>query len=174
MSIAESNLATNDIIDYLIGIEPTSPLHAVRALRPDVVQYTQGSYDALLTPADPGDLSLVERAQAALRTAALTPNATLVAHYRARLAQLGEADTAIDQIEQFTDGITFSPRTAAILHHVNLLTTAPDTATPAHLQKLQSQGLSVRAIVALSQLIAFVSYQARVIVALQLLGEAAA
>lgn len=172
MSPAEGASIAVDVIDYLVGIPPGSPLQAVRNLRPDVVQHTQGSYLALLAPADPADLSFVERAQAALRTAALTPSPTLVAHYRERLAQLGERAAAIDAIENFADSGVLSPRLAAILHHAALLTTEPKAATPAHLAKLQEQGLSVRAIVALSQLIAFVSYQARVVAALQLLGEA--
>lgn len=172
MSLTASSSVTVDIIDRLVGIEPDSPRQAIRALRPDVVQHTQGSYAALITPAAPGDLTLVERAQAALRTAVLTPSATLVAYYRARLTDLGEATPAIDQIEHFTDSATFTLRTAAILHHVDLLTTEPKAATQAHLAQLQTQGLSVAAIVALSQLIAFVSYQARVVAALQLLGEA--
>lgn len=172
MSPAEEALAGADVIDHLVGIAPDSPLHTVRSLRPDVVQHTQGSYTALLTPVDPGDLSLVERAQAALRTAALTPSSTLVAHYRERLADLGESAATSDAIENFADSGALSPRLAAIMHHVALLTTEPKAATPAHLAKLQEQGLSVRAIVALSQLIAFVSYQARVVAALQLLGEA--
>jgi len=172
MSPAEGTPAGADMIDQLVGIRPGSPLQAIRSLRPDVVQHTQGSYTALLDPADPVDLALVERAQAALRTAALTPSATLVAHYRARLSHLGESTTAIDAIENFTDSGALAPRLAAIMHHVALLTTTPKAATPAHLAKLQEQGLSVRAIVALSQLIAFVTYQARVVAALQLLGDA--
>lgn len=171
MSSTENLRVSGDIIDSLVGIAADSPLPAVRALRSDVVQHTQGSYNALLTPPAPGDLSLIERAQAALRSAALTPSLTLVAHYRDRLTQLGESAEAIDQIEKFTDSPAIAPRTAAILRHVDLLTTTPKTATPAHLQKLQQQGLPVPAIVALSQLVAFVSYQARVIVALQLLQE---
>ena len=171
MSSTESRPVPGDIIDSLVGIAADSPLQAVRALRSDVEQHTQGSYNTLLKPAAPGDLSLIERAQAALRSAALTPSVTLIAHYRERLTQLGESAEAIDQIEKFTDSTAVAPRTAAILHHVDLLTTAPKTATPAHLQKLLQQELSVPAIVALSQLIAFVSYQARAIVALQLLQE---
>lgn len=172
MSPAEGTSIAVDVIDHLVGIPPGSPLQAVRNLRPDVVQHTQGSYTALLAPAEPADLSLVERAQAALRTAALTPSPTLVAHYRERLVHLGEGTAAIDAIENFTDSGALSPRLASILHHVALLTTEPKAATPAHLAKLQEQGLSVRTIVALSQLIAFVSYQTRVVAALQLLGEA--
>lgn len=171
MSSTEGPRTPGDIIDSLVGIAADSPLQAIRALRSDVVQHTQGSYQALLMPAAPGDLSLIERAQAALRSAALTPSVTLIAHYRARLTQLGESAAAIDQIEKFTDSTAVAPRTAAILHHVELLITAPKTATPAHLQKVQQQGVSVPAVVALSQLIAFVSYQARVVVALQLLEE---
>jgi uncharacterized protein YciW len=55
------------------------------------------------------------------------------------------------------------------------VTTAPGTATPVHLQALRATGLSATDVVALSQVVAFVSYQVRAAAGLALMvGEAAA
>ncbi len=51
----------------------------------------------------------------------------------------------------------------------DLLTLRPREAAPAHLQALRAQGLSERNIVSLSQLIAYVNFQVRLLAGLQLL-----
>ena len=81
--------ATDDVIDRLAGITAGSPVAAVRAARPEVVRAAQATYDALLAPADPAGVSLVERSLIALRVAALTPSAIAAAWYRERLARSG-------------------------------------------------------------------------------------
>jgi alkylhydroperoxidase domain protein len=63
-----------------------------------------------------------------------------------------------------------SPRLRAILRHTDLLAFAPRGARPADLQALADVGLSTRAIVTLSQVISFVSFQVRVIRSLGLIG----
>jgi len=161
----------NDVINTLAGIAPDSALAAIRALRPDVVRHTQGSYDALLAPAEPVGLTLAERAKVALRVARLEGNATLADHYRHQLTQLGVHGETIAGVEQFPAGPTLEPRVAAILHHVDRLTNEPASATQAHLAALQAHGLCVREIVTLSQLIAFLSYQVRLLVTVTALGE---
>ena len=57
---------TPDILDALAGLPPEMPLQALRAARADVVRYAQGSYLALLEPADPAGVSRVERELIAL------------------------------------------------------------------------------------------------------------
>ncbi len=162
-----------DVIDRMAGVTAGSPVAQARAQRPDVVRHAQRSYEALLAPPDPADLSLVERAQIALRVASLTPSAPGIAWYRARLADLGEDGAAITAIEHFPNGPAVSPRLAAILRHADRLTTAPGTATPAHLSELRAAGLSPATIVTLTQLIAFVSFQVRVVAGLRALMEGA-
>lgn len=163
--------AETDILNTLAGIAPGSALAATRALRPDVVRHTQGSYDALLTPAEPVGLTLAERAKVALRVARLEGNATLADHYRHQLTQLDVHGETIAGVEQFPAGPTLEPRVAAILQHVDRLTNEPGSATQAHLAALQAHGLSVREIVTLSQLIAFLSFQVRVLATVNALAE---
>lgn len=167
--------ATVDMMNQLAGLSPTSAMAAVRALRPDVVRHSQGSYATLLAPPTATGLTLIERAQVALRVAVLTNSPTLVAHYRQQLTELGASSASIAALEQPDTVGMLDQRTSAIMRHVDLLTHAPGQATPHDLQHLQENGLSGPEIVTLSQLIAFLSFQVRVLPVLSLLveGEAA-
>lgn len=147
---------SSDLLDSIIGAGPDSALSQLRAQRPDIVRHTQGSYDVLLCPADPGGLSLAERAMIAARVAELSGHKALTAHYRALCAERG--------------GPPAGARTETIAQHVTRVTTAPGTAQPTHIAALQGVGLSGRDIVALTQIIAFVSYQVRAAAGLALLA----
>lgn len=169
--VSKSAPAPVDMMNQLADLAPTSALAAVRGLRPDVVRHSQGSYDTLVAPPTAQGLTLVERAFVALRVAILTDSQTLINHYHQRLVELGVSASMLAAATE-RDGTTVAdPRTAAILHHVDRLTRAPGQATPADLQKLQAAGVSGPEIVTLSQLIAFLSFQVRVLPVLSLLGE---
>jgi len=148
---------SSDLLESTIGVATDSPLATLRALRPDIVRHTQGSYDVLLCPADPGGLSLSERTTAALRTAELSGHAALAAHYRHLLAERG--------------GPPPGARLQTILAHVTLVTTDPRSAASSNIATLQGVGLSPRDIVALTQIVAFISYQVRTAVGLGLLAQ---
>lgn len=152
-----------DLVNTILNIAAESSLGRLRAQRPDILRHTQGSYDVLLHPADPGGLSLAERALIALRVAEQAGHAGLAAHYRALLQQ---RDASLASAP--------SPRLQRILDHVALVAATPGKATRMHVQTLEQAGLSARDIVALAQLIAFVSYQVRAAFGLALLKESAA
>ena len=164
-------VAPGDIMNQLAGLAPTSATTAVRALRPDVVRHSQGSYDALVAPPTATGLTLVERTLVALRVAVLTESQPLIAHYQQRLAELGIAGPMLAAVTVRNGTTVAAPRLAAIIRHVDLLTGTPGQATPADLQQLQAAGLSGPEIVTLAQLIAFLSFQVRVLPVLSLLGE---
>lgn len=145
-----------DLLNSILGVADGSALAALRAQRPEILQHTQGSYDVLLTPEDPGGLSLAERALVAQRVAALSGHVALAAHYQGLVDARGAVAPA---------------RREALLAHADLLATAPGRAAPANLVALQAVGLSERDIVALSQLVAFIAYQVRAAVGLALLGQ---
>lgn len=165
--------STPDVIDQLAGIAPGSPLAELRAQRPEAVRYAQGSYLALLEPANPAGLSAYERAAMALRVAALTPSAAAVAWYRARLRRLGADEAALAAVEGRGAGAVLPPRQAALLRHAERLTLAPHAAAPVHIAELKAAGLSARDIVTAAQLIAFVTFQVRVAAGLRALQEGA-
>ncbi len=162
----------DDVINRLAGLAADAPLAQLRAERPDVVRYAQGSYRALLDPDDPAGVSRVEREMIAYRAAARTPSPALAAWHRDRLRDLGTSDAALAAIAQFPDGgAGLSAREAAILRHTDLLAREPGGATPAHIAALKAAGFGPRDIVTIAQLIALVSFQARVLVSLRLLAE---
>jgi alkylhydroperoxidase domain protein/CMD domain protein len=163
-----------DVISDLAGIRPGSPLAELRSQRPEAMQNAQASYEALFDPAEPGPLTSVERLATALRVATIHVATEAAAHYRQRLGDAGAAPEIVAAAEgQKPDGQTdfaVPRRLQMILRHADLLGTHPVDATPDDLQALADAGLSTTEIVSLSQVIAFVSFQVRVLAGLRLLG----
>lgn len=160
-----------DVMDDLAGLLPDSALAKLRRERPDVVKHLQGSDDAIFHPADDGGLTRAERAAAALRIGELLRDETLVAHYRARLAALDPSGALAKTVgggSRITEG-----RWDAIIAHVDLVTRGPASATRDDIETLTSVGLSSHAIVSLSQLVAYVNFQSRVLAGLRALKGAA-
>jgi len=159
-----------DVIDATLDIAEGSPLDRLRAERPEVRARTQSSYDALFD-ATPGGLRPAERFAVALRVAAVSQSSPLAAHYRAHLLSEPGGAALAAAIDSEAEGATITPRLAAILRHVELLTFRPSDASRSDLTRLAEQGLSEADIVTLSQIIAFVSYQLRVAAGLALITE---
>lgn len=141
---------TRDVIDELMGIAPGSKLDELRALRPDVRAATQASEDAIFE--GESGLTQAERHAVALHVAELNNDAVLAAHHRGKAGD--------------------SPRIPVLLAHATMLTKAPDQATPEAIQTLIAAGLAPRDVVMLSQLIAHVNYEARLLAGLRLLEAA--
>ncbi len=162
----QPHAAADDLIDRLVGLAPDSKTYAVRHHREKVAVATQGSYDALFDPALPG-LSLIERLLVALYASRLTPSAELAAHYRDGLVA-ANADTAMVALIEHGDIAQIADtRLAALLDFTRKLIENPVEGDKAALQKLPAAGISTPAIVTLSQLIAFLSYQIRLVAGLK-------
>ncbi len=164
---------TTDVIDRLAGIAPGSKLAELRAARPVLVKATQGSHEALFEPEDLGGVSHRERDGLALRVAVLTPSPELVGWHRERLSAQGEDAATIAAFEQGPDGAGLTPREVALMRHADILANTPGDASPEAIAALKAAGFTPRDIVTLSQLISFVSFQARLLVGLRLVGEEA-
>ncbi|CAB3653656.1 CMD domain protein [Achromobacter aegrifaciens] len=157
---------TDDLVDRLIGLAPGAKTYEVRHFREKVAAATQGSYDALFDPALPG-LSLAERLLVALYATRITPSPLLAAHYRKRVAEAGAtpADIAVAESGKPSDAAT--PRLAAILEFTRKLIEKPVEGDEAALKTLPAAGVSTPAVVTLSQLVAFLSYQVRLVAGLE-------
>ncbi len=140
-----------DLIAMLAGPE-AAPVLAHRA---DLMAASLRNQQAVIAPADPGGLPPAERLFLASRIARLNGDADLAAQYT------GGAPSPEDS------------RWMAILRHVDLVTTHPKDATQGDIAALREAGVTEPAIVRLSQLIAFVNYQVRVIAGLRLIGATA-
>ena len=136
---------SQDILAELAEIAPGSALAAARAVREAATRHAQGSYETLFGQQD-NDFPLDERFAVAARVAKLHESDALAAHY----AGFGIADPT-------------SPQLVPALAFARLLTFTPVEATPSALEALIRAGWSLRGIVTLAQLIAFVSFQSRVI-----------
>jgi alkylhydroperoxidase domain protein/CMD domain protein len=165
----------SDVISDLAGVQPGSPLAELRAQRPEASNHAQGSYNALFSPSADSALSQIERLAMALRVAVVHSATEAADHYRQRLQAIspgspsGWARAGGEESEPL-DGSSVSGRLKVILQHADLLATRPRQARPDHLQALADAGLSTAEIVTLSQVIAFVSFQVRVIAGLRLLS----
>lgn len=162
--------AQGDVLDSLLGIAAGSALAQLRAQRPEATSHMQGTYDALFAETPSTSVSRVERFATALYVAALHQEPVLVAHYRGRLSGTpGVGESLIADVLRGPSAAGLPERLRAMLAHVELLVIRPAAATPADLGKLKAAGLADAEIVTVSQLIAFVSFQVRVFVALTLL-----
>jgi CMD domain protein len=190
-----------DVIDTLAGIEPGSPLDAIRNQRLQARQHAQASYDSLFKPRSEADASRLERIAIACFVAGLHGRPEVETFYGTALAEAGAPAawkgalaTAVTAARgqgpyghypkgplsaEDKPGPVFKlgaselgvlgPRLAAALEHTHMLVLHPRDAAPSYLQALIDAGWSTTGIVVISQLVAFLSYQIRVVAGLRVL-----
>lgn len=145
-----------DLLSQLAEISADSELARARETRQAATAHTRGSYLAIFAPADDAGFSRSERLQLAERISEWHGDSRLAKHYAEQLgAQARKPVTT---------------RLQAAFNHAERLTFTPASATPEHLQALQQADWSLDAIVTLSQLIAFVSFQSRLLRGYRLIG----
>ena len=187
-----------DVIDELVGIAPGSPLDGIRARRPEARAQAQATYRALFAPDVPGGVTPDERFALGSFVAGLHGDAAIAAYYGARLsapALRGAVDAAVTEAKaqgpygsypagplshEDTPGPLYragaatrrglGPRLTAAFEHVHMLVFHPRDAAPSALQALLDTGWSTTDIVTLSQIVAFLSFQIRVVAGLRLLA----
>jgi CMD domain protein len=190
-----------DVIDTLAGIEPGSPLDAIRNQRLQARQHAQASHESLFKPRSEADASRPERLAIACFVAGLHGRPEVEAFYGTALAEAG-APTALKSAiaaavkdaraqgpygrypkgplsAEDTPGPLFrlgeserdalGSRLTAAFEHTHMLVFHPRDASPPYLQALIDAGWSTTGIVVISQLVAFLSYQIRVVVGLSVL-----
>ncbi len=164
-----------DLLEDILGIAPGSPLAALRRRRPEALRHSQGAYEELLRPADPGGISYAERAALALRVALREGVAALAARYRALLERAGARAEVAAAEDLSGSGAAAGERLAALLRHADLVALRPGACGQADIDRLAALGLSPRDVVAVTQLVSFVPYQVRLLAGLRAMqGESAA
>lgn len=181
----------DDVIDELLAILPGDRLDTVRRARTQARDNAQAGYEALFEPVDAAEVSLVERHLVAQVVAGLSGEPLLTDFYRAGAVERGAAAEAavVDAViadaagtsgpygrytepglaGEDTDGPRLAPidgvgpRLGAAVAHAHLLVFRPREASREALQQLLDAGWSTTGVVTLSQLIAFVSFQLRLI-----------
>ena len=165
-----SERGVGDLIDQVGGLTPASGAGALRRQRADIVALTQASYEAVIFPRDPGALSHALRAALGCRIARMNDATELIAHY-AGLAAAG-GDPEIAAISAGKEVPQASPVLKAIVAHSDKVTLTPLACGRSDIEGLRAAGLDEAGIIALSELVSFLSYQIRVVAGLKLLGVA--
>jgi uncharacterized protein YciW len=158
------------VIETLAGIAPGSPLGEAVGRRAEIFELSEASGNAVLTPREPGAISHAERSALAARMALWNGVDALAVHYRQKLQGLDASGklSAVAKGEDIEDG---DRRLKAIVRHADLVTRAPRNARRDDIEALRRAGLEEADIVRLAELIAFVNYQARVIIGLSFLKD---
>ena len=188
-----------DVIDALVGIAPGSALDAIRARRPEARAHAQATYRALFAPDVPGHIPAGERFAVGSFVAGLHGDAAIAAFYAARLTASAGLREAVDAANaeakaqgpygsyptgplsrENTAGPVYrvgaatrralGQRLTQAFEHVHLLVFHPRDAAPTALQALLDAGWSTTDIVTLSQIVAFLSFQIRVVAGLRTLA----
>lgn len=196
--------ANADIIDHLVGVVPGSDLDRIRRRRAQTRDNAQASYDALFALDAPGAVSLIERFAVAAFVAGLTGPEEATAFYLSETVRLdpavaetvrreiprgradgpygaypegpltGENKAGPSYEPDAAAGEALGPRLAAALRQVHLVVLHPRDADAVALKALLDAGWTTAAVVTLSQIIAFVSFQTRVVAGLTALKSVAA
>ena len=157
---------SDDVIDQIVPLRPGQATYAVRHERAKVVASTQGSYAAMFAGNVEG-ISVPERLLVALHACRLSKASSLTTHYRARLMADGVGASVVDAVGRDELVTSLDTRQKTILHFTSTLILRPLDGDKLAIDALVAAGLSTPAIVALGQLIAFLSYQIRMTAGLQ-------
>lgn len=157
-----------DTIETLAGIDSGSPLMALLADRVDLMELTEKSRQAVLTPAEPGGLSHAVRALIAVRAAERLGDEAIKDYYYSHFSRCDDFYDLAGLVDP--EKRPAEKWLAAVLQHADMLTCRPRTATKADIEKLRSGGVSEADIVRLAELGAFLGYQARLVAGLRLMG----
>ena len=160
---------STDVIDRLLQLQPGDAVHELRHARKKVVDATQAFHElAFFDPALSAGQHR-DRLLAAALLAQATGPAVLAEEYRQQLLATDPAPACRALLDgaQTTD----NPALDALARYARQLALEPANADQAALQALAAAGWSVPDVVALAQVMGYVSYQARMMIGLAALGE---
>lgn len=151
------SMAEDDLVERLLGIEAASPLAALRLQREAIRRHAQGAWRELVLTEAPGGVSPQERAAIALAVARQQGDAALVAECEELAARAGAPPE--------------SGRTDLLLRYAAMVAEAPERCGQADIDALVTTGMSPQDIVAVTQLVAFIPFQVRLLAGLRAMQE---
>lgn len=160
-----------NVIERIINADEGSELAQAMAQRAEIFRLSQASHDALVIPREPGGFSHGERAALAERIARFNNDDALAEHYRVCLENAG-SNPGLLAIADPASISSQGERLDAVVRFADLVTRHPRDATRADIDSLKQVGLSEPDIVRLTELLAFVNYQLRVVAGLRIARSA--
>ena len=159
----------NSILLKSAGISGDHPLAPVLSGCNEIMRLTQTSMGAVLQPEPPGGLCHSERAALACRIARLNDEELMASYYEAMIPENSEFRAIANPafVEIHGQGLR------AVVRYTDLVTVDPKRATESDISALKAAGILEADIVRLSELIAFLAYQIRVVQGLRLMSDAA-
>ena len=154
-----------DVIDQLLQLDPQGSTFDARHFRTKVLHGTQDSYDALFSPKIGLDLGY--RWLVALYAAHLSQAAELTQHYLQQAQAYGVSDAYIQAVLVGRIADIDDSQLVAALTFTQILIEKPIEGDQTAIKTLQQAGIATKDIIALSQLIAFLSYQVRLVAGLK-------
>jgi CMD domain protein len=170
--MSATNIQITDVVNAILGIDESSPIAQLRNQKPELVTELQDYYDSLFDPEQGSAeaLPVQSRALVAIRVASHTGSSAVAEWYAHLARESGASDEAIASARNVGDAWPEDAALGAAIKHADLLTTQPAAARKSDLEALKAAGYTPAGIVSLSQTIAFVSYQLRLIAGLRALG----
>lgn len=156
---------STDLIDHVLGLTPPSSTHAARVFRDKVRHGTQASYEALFSPELHLDLGV--RWLVAVYATQLTQAQELHQHYVTQAQQANVPSQWLEAVAADQPNAISDPIVQAILIFTRTLTLKPIEGDKAAIQQLEQAGVPTPDCITLSQLIAFLSYQVRLVTGLK-------
>ncbi|MCG8710246.1 hypothetical protein JHU04_003532 [Brenneria sp. 4F2] len=157
-----------DTLDRLAGLDEQGELFAIRRRRPEYVNGIEQCRRSVLTPHHDLQLSSALRIALAARISRLTGVVSLLEHYRQWLDTLNP-DPWLRDIAAGISPAVESKMIQEIVAHCDKVTSSPKRSRQEDIARLLAAGLTTPQIVALSELIAFVNFEARVTAGMTLL-----
>ncbi len=169
---ASTSVQTVDVVNAILGVDEKSAIVALRNQKPSLVTELQEYYDAVFHPNEESTaaLSASDRYVIAVRSASFTGSEAVANWYADLATEAGVSTEVLASARDVTIPWSGDSKLDTAIRHADLLTTHPVDARPADLQALKDAGFSPAGIVSLSQTVAFVNYQLRLIAGLRALG----
>ncbi|MCA9859363.1 MAG: hypothetical protein KC438_06545 [Thermomicrobiales bacterium] len=162
-----------DVIDSILAGRRTDRIAELRSEKPLLATQMQDYYDSIFSPAadSAAEVSIGDRFLIAIRTASHTGSTAVSDWYAAAAKESGVSAEEIAWARDVGTPWHGQDRRAPMMRHVDLITSRPVDSSKDDIDALLTAGLSPAGIVIASQVVAYVSYQLRLIAALRAMGE---
>ena len=163
---------TTDVVYAILGVDEESAIAKIRNQKPEQIEALQTYYLSIFEPEDVSaeQFSVADRALVAVRVASHTGSVGVSDWYADLALRSGAAESDVSRARDVSTPWSDNTELGAAIRRADRVTLEPASTESVHIEELAAAGLSPAAILSLSQVIAFVSYQLRFIAILRAVG----